>query len=82
MAAPPNVVKIDVEGFEAEVLRGFGALLERPSLRAVCVEVHFALLDTRSERNAPAEIERRLYAAGFRCRWADHSHLVAVRVAP
>jgi FkbM family methyltransferase len=82
MAAPPNVVKIDVEGFEAEVLRGLGALLERPSLRAVCVEVHFALLDTRGQRNAPAEIERSLYSAGFRCRWADHSHLVAVRVVP
>jgi len=82
MAALPDVVKIDVEGFEAEVLRGLGALLDRPSLRAVCVEVHFGLLDTRGQRNAPAEIERRLYSAGFRCRWADHSHLVAVRVAP
>ena len=82
MAALPDVVKIDVEGFEAEVLRGLGALLERPSLRAVCVEVHFALLDTRGQRNAPAEIEWSLYSAGFRCRWADHSHLVAVRVAP
>jgi FkbM family methyltransferase len=82
MAAPPNVVKIDVEGFGLKVLRGLATLLDRPSLRAVCVEVNFALLDTRSQRNAPAEIERRLYSAGFRCRWADHSHLVAVRVEP
>lgn len=82
MASAPDIVKIDVEGFELEVLCGFATLLNRPSLRAVCVEIHFALLDQRGQRNAPAEIERRLNSAGFRCRWADHSHLVATRVVP
>jgi len=82
MAAPPNVVKIDVEGFESEVLCGFGTLLERLPLRAVCLEVHFDLLDRRGRRNAPGEIERRLYSAGFKCRWTDYSHLVALRVVP
>ena len=34
----PNVLKLDVEGFEAEVLRGFGELLTAPSLTAVIFE--------------------------------------------
>jgi FkbM family methyltransferase len=83
MAAPPNVVKIDVEGFELEVLRGLATLLDRPSLRAIGVEVHFALLDRRGRQNAPREIERMLHSVGFfRCCWADYSHLVAVRAMP
>jgi FkbM family methyltransferase len=34
----PTVVKLDVEGFEAEVLRGFGALLSAAALRSVVFE--------------------------------------------
>jgi FkbM family methyltransferase len=34
----PNVMKIDVEGHEAEVLRGFGQALRDPSLRLVVFE--------------------------------------------
>lgn len=34
----PTVVKLDVEGFEAEVLSGFGDLLAAPVLRAVVFE--------------------------------------------
>jgi FkbM family methyltransferase len=34
----PTVIKIDVEGFEFEVLSGFGELLENPKLRAVIFE--------------------------------------------
>jgi FkbM family methyltransferase len=35
---PPTVVKLDVEGFEAEVLRGFGSLLAGNELRSVVFE--------------------------------------------
>lgn len=35
---PPTVVKLDVEGAEAAVLRGFGALLAAPALEAVVFE--------------------------------------------
>ena len=34
----PTVVKLDVEGFEAEVLRGFGSLLSGDALRSVVFE--------------------------------------------
>lgn len=77
----PNVIKIDTEGFELEVLTGLGALLPVPSLRAVCVEVHFAILDERGMREAPSEIVRLLEGAGLRVRWPDASHLVGERRA-
>jgi len=38
LAPWPNVVKIDVEGHEESVLRGFGDLLYEPTLRAIVVE--------------------------------------------
>jgi hypothetical protein len=34
----PNVVKLDVEGFEVEVLRGFGEVLASPALTALVFE--------------------------------------------
>lgn len=78
-ACHPNVVKIDTEGYELDVLRGLSGIMESPSLRTVCVEVHFSLLEERGLRNAPASIERLLRTAGFRCEWADSSHIVATR---
>lgn len=35
---PPNLLKIDVEGFECEVFAGAKKMLERPGLRAMIVE--------------------------------------------
>lgn len=75
----PNVVKIDVEGFEEEVLEGFGDLLAAPGLRAILIEVHFAILDQRNRRQAPARISSRLASHGFALRWIDASHLEALR---
>jgi len=75
----PNVIKVDVEGFEGEVLAGLGTMLDHPSCRAVLIEVHFGILDQRGKRQAPVEICNRLRAAGFELRWVDASHLVATR---
>lgn len=71
----PDVAKIDVEGYELDVLRGFGNLLD--SVRAVIVEVHFARLAERNVR--PRAVTDLLEAHGLSVRWLDPSHLVGSR---
>ena len=75
----PNVVKIDVEGFEEEVLLGFERTLSSPSLRAVLIEIHFQQLESRGQATAPIRIEKFLKHKGFRLEWVDSSHLLAER---
>lgn len=75
----PTVVKIDVEGFELDVLRGFGSLLDVKSLRAVFVEVHFTRLHERNMDYAPKAIHQLLTGHGFETRWLDLSHLAGMR---
>jgi FkbM family methyltransferase len=78
----PHVIKIDVEGFELDVLEGLnGTVLAQPQLRAVFVEVHFALLNERGLDDAPAQICRLLGERGFAVRWLDPSHIGAVRAS-
>jgi FkbM family methyltransferase len=75
----PNVLKIDVEGFELEVLRGLDATLRDPTCRKVLCEVHFALLESRGQKHAPAEIRQYLGDRGFSLKWITSSHLCAHR---
>jgi FkbM family methyltransferase len=75
----PNVVKVDVEGFEEEVLRGMQQMLGSPTLRVVLVEVHFLKLETRGQPMAPIRIEKMLRSKGFGTTWVDSSHLFARR---
>jgi len=75
----PAVIKIDVEGFEGEVLDGMGSMLGVPSLRAICVEVHFGTLNERDKPNEPTRIVRLLEANDFTVKWVDRSHFVAQR---
>jgi FkbM family methyltransferase len=75
----PNVVKIDVEGFEEEGLAGMDSLLAAPGLRAVFVEVHFRLLEDRGRSEAPVRLENLLRSKGLRPRWVDPSHIAAER---
>ena len=76
----PNKVKIDVEGFEDEVLTGMGNLLDAPELRAIFMEVHFMLLEERGRADAPIRMEELLRSKGMRTKWVDMSHLVAIRI--
>lgn len=76
---PPALVKIDVEGFEGEVLDGIGSALDLPSLHTVCVEVHFAVLAERGRPHEPSRIVRMLQNHAFTVKWADASHFVARR---
>ena len=76
---PPVVLKIDVEGYELEVLRGFGDSIHSKDLRAVFIEVHFGLLHERGLDHAADEISSTLSRAGFRVRWLDLSHVCGTR---
>ena len=73
---PPNVIKIDVEGFEPEVLRGLREVLESPALRSVLIEVHFGILSDRGLASGPAELTALLRKAGLAVSWIDSSHLI------
>lgn len=77
--ATPNLIKIDVEGFEEEVLSGMDRLLAAPQLRSVFLEVHFAILESRGRSEAPVRIEKLLNSKGLIPRWVDSSHIVAKR---
>jgi FkbM family methyltransferase len=81
-APQPSLIKIDAEGLELDILRGAGAVLAAPALRALFLEVHFRLLAEREPKgNAPAEIVEMLKSHSFRCRWIGMSHLWAQRTA-
>jgi FkbM family methyltransferase len=76
---PPSVIKIDVEGFEPEVVRGMQDTLRSAGLRAVFIEIHFLTLRQRGLSRAPAEIADAMRAANFDVNWTDSSHICAVR---
>jgi hypothetical protein len=59
-------VKIDVEGYEAEVVEGARALLAdgRRRPRLLCIEVHLALLARRGDGGA-AGLRKRIEDAGY-----------------
>ena len=75
----PNVIKIDVEGFEASVMEGLDKLLHFAALRAIFIEVHFTLLEAQGKKDAPRVIVQKLRDAGFTVSWPDPSHIGAVR---
>ncbi len=76
----PQLVKIDVEGFEEEVIMGMVQTIRHQICRAVFCEVHFSILDSRGKMFAPVNIEKRLQSYGFGgLQWIDHSHLMAVK---
>lgn len=79
---PPDAIKIDVEGFEQEVLQGLGSCLGDPGLRLVGIEVHFGLLEARGLSQVPRWLEETLSAQGFTLHWTDASHLIATRSQP
>ena len=80
VATVPNVIKMDVEGFELDCLKGMKQLLQNESLRAVFVEVHFSELEKRGSRFGPSEIEDLLRSTNFTTvNWLDSSHIGASR---
>jgi FkbM family methyltransferase len=80
-ASAPQAIKIDVEGFEWEVLEGISGLLKQSCLQTIGIEVHFEILKERGMGQIPQQIEQLLCDAGFRIIWPDSSHVLAVRKA-
>jgi FkbM family methyltransferase len=73
----PDIIKIDVEGFEGDVLDGLHTVLR--SVRCVVVEVHFAALAQRGVPEEPLRILELLRGHGLTVRWIDTSHVLAAR---
>ncbi len=75
----PNRIKMDVEGFEYEVLLGLSETLKSSQLLSVFMEVHFTVLRERGIPDTPAKIMSLLKANRFQTKWAGPCHLVASR---
>lgn len=75
----PNAIKIDVEGFEVEVIKGAINALKNKELKLVGIEVHSEILESRKIENPIGRMEKILSDAGFKIKWTDFSHIVAFR---
>ncbi len=76
---PPTVVKIDVEGFEEDVLNGGHQVFGGSSCREILVEMHFTRMDERGLGDAAERIVRLLKSWNYRVAWVDPSHIHAKR---
>lgn len=77
----PNIIKIDVEGFEEEVIYGMEELLKSCDVKAIFCEIHFKLLEERGKEMAPFRIENFFRKHAYQVSWIDFSHLMAVNSA-
>lgn len=77
--ALPTFIKIDVEGFEIDVLRGMLATLKHQRLRAVVVEVHYAQMEEQGHPRGGQIVEQMILDAGLSVRWIGIGHIFATR---
>ena len=79
LANRPDLIKIDVEGYELRVLKGMTEILEKGVVREIYLEVHFAKLETIEGPNAVKSIWNLLLSYRYNPSWIDPSHLHAMR---
>jgi len=76
----PGVIKIDVEGFEEQVLIGGKKTIGDQSCRAIMIEMHFSIFAQQKDNDRPNRIAEILKQAGFTKQdWIDPSHLFATK---
>lgn len=75
----PNVIKIDVEGFEEDVLRGGMKTFSNKTCRHILVEMHFTRMDERKLKDSPNRIVKMLKNWGYKVKWIDASHIHAIK---
>ena len=75
----PNVIKIDVEGFEEDVLKGGMITFSNKKCRHILVEMHFTRMDERNLKDSPNRIVKMLKNWGYKVKWVDASHIHAIR---
>jgi|LakMenEpi03Aug12_release.lakeMendotaPanAssembly.Ray.scaffolds.fasta_scaffold317375_2 FkbM family methyltransferase len=75
----PNAIKIDVEGFEIDVLKGADIILKSKSLKVIGIELHSEILNENGVKFPENIIENILTNNGFKYKWVDFSHIVAFR---
>lgn len=76
----PGVLKIDVEGFEEQVLIGGKDTIRHPDCRAIMIEMHFSIFAAEKDSDRANRISGLLEQAGFTNQdWVDPSHLFATK---
>jgi len=51
-----NVLKIDVVGFELEVIKRMKKTLENNNVKVIAIEIHFSSMEKMGYKNGPKEI--------------------------
>lgn len=75
----PNIIKIDVEGYELDIIKGTSSTLYNENLRFILIEIHHKIMENRKIKNGAHQIQKLLEDAGFHISWIDPSHLIAKR---
>ncbi len=76
----PGVIKIDVEGFEEQVLLGGKESIRHKDCRAIMIEMHFSIFAEQKDSDRANRICKLLQDVGFKkLDWIDASHLLAIK---
>lgn len=75
----PNALKIDVEGFELEVIKGAQGVLLDHNTKVIGIEIHTEILNARGIKNSHQKIDRILKNNGFKTTHPDFSHIIGFK---